>query len=104
MVANKVTKANRFQKRTAAKKQQWSKTMEMERREQKQGPRRGAARHRKPMSESLMFTTLLTICFVFIAVIVIVVCIRCFESRIFSSKQSLNQPDSKPEYDTQDSP
>lgn len=54
------------------------------------------------MSGSLMFTTLLTICFVFIAVIVIVVCIRCFESRIFSSKQSLNQPDSKPEYDPLD--
>lgn len=101
MVANKVTKTNRFQKRTAAKTQ-WSKTMEMKRREQKQRPRRGAARHRKPMSGSLMFTTLLTICFVFIAVIVIVVCIRCFESRIFSSKQSLNQPDSKPEYDPLD--
>ena len=45
MVANKVTKANRFQKRTAAK-QQWSKTMEIERREQKQGPRRRAPDYR----------------------------------------------------------
>ena len=51
------------------------------------------------MSGSLMFTTLLTICFVFIAVVVIVVCILCSESFNFSSKQSLNQPDSKPEYD-----
>lgn len=76
----------------------------MERREQRQGPRREAARHRKPMSGSPMFTTLLTIGFVFIAVIVIVVCIRRSESLIFSSKQSPNQPDSKPEYDTQDSP
>lgn len=85
-------------------KQQWSKTMEMERREQRQGPRRETARHRKPMSGSLMFTTLLTICFVFIAVIVIVVCILCSESLIFSSKQSLNQPDSKPEYDPPEFP
>lgn len=51
------------------------------------------------MSGSPMFTTLLTIGFVFIAVIVIVVCIRRSESLIFNSKQSPNQPDSKSEYD-----
>lgn len=101
MVANKVTKTNRFQKRTAAKTAVVKNDGD-EKKRTKQRPRRGAARHRKPMSGSLMFTTLLTICFVFIAVIVIVVCIRCFESRIFSSKQSLNQPDSKPEYDPLD--
>lgn len=89
MVANKVTKTNRFQKRTAAKTSV-VKNGENKRREQRQGPRRGAARHRKPMSGSLMFTTLLTICFVFIVVIVIVVCILCSESLIFSSKQSPN--------------
>lgn len=89
MVANKVTKTNRFQKRTAAKTAVVKNDGD-EKKRTKQRPRRGAARHRKPMSGSLMFTTLLTICFVFIAVIVIVVCIRCSESLIFSSKQSPN--------------
>lgn len=105
MVANKVTKTNRFQKRTAAKTAVVKNDGdEKKRTKTKTTERGGAARHRKPMSGSLMFTTLLTICFVFIAVIVIVVCILCSESLIFSSKQSLNQPDSKPEYDPPEFP
>lgn len=101
MVANKVTKTNRFQKRTAAKTAVVKNSGEQKKRTKTRTTER-AARHRKPMSGSLMFTTLLTICFVFIVVIVIVVCILCSESLIFSSKQSLNQPDSKPEYDPLD--
>lgn len=91
MVANKVTKTNRFQKRTAAKTAVVKNgEKQKEENKDKDHGEREAARHRKPMSGSLMFTTLLTICFVFIAVVVIVVCILCSESLIFSSKQSPN--------------
>ena len=90
MVANKVTKTNRFQKRTAAKTAVVKNDGDRNKKTKTRTTERGAARHRKPMSGSLMFTTLLTICFVFIAVIVIVVCILCSESLIFSSKQSPN--------------
>jgi hypothetical protein len=90
VVANKVTKTNRFQKRTAAKTAVVKNDGDRKKRTKTRTTEREAARHRKPMSGSLMFTTLLTICFVFIAVIVIVVCILCSESLIFSSKQSPN--------------